>query len=75
MMEKSCLYEYFDVMLSADDVSNPKPNSEIYDKAILNLGLDPTEVLIVEDNENGIKAAKSQEHMFLLWRKSTIQIT
>ena len=58
MMQKSCLHGYFDVMLSADDVTNPKPNPEIYETAIQRLGLDPCEVLIVEDNENGIKAAR-----------------
>jgi beta-phosphoglucomutase len=59
MMKKSCLHGYFDVMLSADDVTNAKPNPEIYETAIQRLGLDPSEVLIVEDNENGIKAARS----------------
>ena len=58
MMQKSFLYDYFDVMLSTDDVTNPKPNPEIYETAIQRLGLDATEVLIVEDNENGIKAAR-----------------
>jgi HAD superfamily hydrolase (TIGR01509 family) len=59
MMQKSSLHGYFDVMLSADDVTNPKPNSEIYETAIQQLGFHPSEVLIVEDNENGIKAARS----------------
>jgi len=61
MMQKSCLQGYFDVMLSADDVTNPKPNPEIYETAIQRLGLDPCEVLIVEDNENGIKAARGSD--------------
>ena len=39
-------------------VTNPKPNPEIYETAIKRLGLDPAEVLIVEDNENGIKSAR-----------------
>lgn len=58
MMQKSCLYDYFDVMLSTDDVTNPKPDPEIYETAIHRLGLDAAEVLIVEDNENGIKSAR-----------------
>lgn len=61
MMQKSYLHDYFDVMLSADDVANPKPNPEIYETAIQRLGLDPCEVLIVEDNENGIKAARGSD--------------
>jgi HAD superfamily hydrolase (TIGR01509 family) len=58
MMQKSCLYDYFDVMLSTDDITNPKPDPEIYETAIHRLGLDAAEVLIVEDNENGIKSAR-----------------
>lgn len=59
MMNKSSLSEYLDFMFSYEDVTNPKPNPEIYNKAIAFLGLKPQECLIVEDNENGIKAAKA----------------
>lgn len=57
MMEKSNLYNYLQFMLSNEDVSASKPNPEIYLKAIKQLGLSPQECLIVEDNQNGIKAA------------------
>lgn len=59
MLSKACLYEHLDVVLSNEDVSNPKPDPEIYINAIDRLGLRPDECLIVEDNENGIKAAKA----------------
>jgi beta-phosphoglucomutase len=59
MMRKACLDGYLDVVLSADDVTDPKPSPEIYKKAIKFLELKPLEVLIVEDNENGIKSAKA----------------
>lgn len=59
MLTKSNLYHYMDVIFSAQDVSEPKPSSEMYDLAISELGLTPIECLIVEDNENGIIAAKS----------------
>lgn len=36
-----------------------KPDPEMYTLAISKLGLRPSECLIVEDNENGIKAAKA----------------
>ena len=36
-----------------------KPDPAIYIKAIEKLGLSPKECLIIEDNENGIKAAKA----------------
>lgn len=57
MMEKSSLIEYLDFYLSNQDVTRGKPDPEIYNLAISKLGLSPKECLIVEDNENGIKAA------------------
>lgn len=59
MMEKSALDQYLDLKLSNQDVVHGKPSPEIYNKAIKALGLQPDECLIVEDNENGIKAAKA----------------
>lgn len=57
MMEKASLNRYLDLMLSNEDVSSPKPDPEIYQKAIAQFGLRPEECLIVEDNENGVRAA------------------
>jgi len=57
MMERSGLIEYLDFFLSNQDVEKGKPDPEIYSKAINRLGLQPNECLIVEDNQNGIKAA------------------
>jgi len=57
MMEKAGLSEYLDFFLSNQDVANGKPDPEIYNLAIHHLGLLPEECLIVEDNDNGIKAA------------------
>jgi len=57
MMEKSSLISYFDIMLSNEDVSKGKPDPEIYQQAINKLGLKPSECVVVEDNENGIRAA------------------
>lgn len=57
MMEKSALMEYLDFYLSNQDVESGKPDPEIYNLAILKLGLKPKECVIIEDNENGIKAA------------------
>jgi HAD superfamily hydrolase (TIGR01509 family) len=57
MMEKSCLLGYLDFFLSNQDVTNGKPDPEIYNLAISKLGLKPDECVIVEDNEIGLKAA------------------
>jgi HAD superfamily hydrolase (TIGR01509 family) len=59
MMEKSCLLGYLDFFLSNQDVTNGKPDPEIYNLAISKLGLMPDECVIVEDNEIGLKAAFS----------------
>lgn len=57
MMEKSDLDRFLDFFLSNQDVKHPKPDPEIYVTAIQKLECRPDEVLIVEDNEHGIKAA------------------
>lgn len=59
MIKKSNLSAFLDFYLSNESVKNPKPSPEIYQKAITQLNLTPREVLIVEDNINGIRAAKA----------------
>lgn len=67
MMQKSSLEIYLDLMLSNEDVKRSKPDPEIYTKTIHELGLKPEECLILEDNENGIRAAKgSGAHVFIV---------
>jgi beta-phosphoglucomutase len=57
MLEKASLIDYMEFLISTQDVLHPKPHSQMYDTAIAKMGLTPKECLIVEDNENGIKAA------------------
>jgi HAD superfamily hydrolase (TIGR01509 family) len=57
MMERSELRDYLDVIVSNEDVERGKPDPAIYVKAMADLGVAPSETLVVEDNENGIKAA------------------
>lgn len=59
MMQKAALDSYLDFYLSNEDVSKGKPDPQMYNKAIEKFGLNPKECLIIEDNENGIKAAKA----------------
>ena len=58
MMDKASLTGYIDLMISNEDVTHGNPDPEMYKLAMKTLGLKPDECLIVEDNENGIKAAK-----------------
>jgi len=59
MMQRSALSGYLDLMISNEDVSKGKPDPEMYMRAMKHFALKPTECLIIEDNENGIKAAKA----------------
>jgi beta-phosphoglucomutase len=58
MMKKASLDRYLDLVLSASDVSRAKPDPEIYLTAISRLGLRAEECLVVEDNQNGLRAAR-----------------
>jgi HAD superfamily hydrolase (TIGR01509 family) len=48
----------FDVILAGDVVSKKKPDPEIYRLALERLALEPTQCVVVEDNRNGLLAAK-----------------
>lgn len=59
MMSKAALSQYLDLQLSNEDVTHPKPHPDIYIKAMAQMNVEPFECLVVEDNENGIKAAQA----------------
>ena len=48
----------FDVILAGDVVSKKKPDPEIYTLVLQRLCLKPTQCVVVEDNRNGLLAAK-----------------
>lgn len=56
-LSKINLIEHFDIIISADDVRNPKPHPEMYWKAMAMMSRLPEETLIVEDNPHGLLAA------------------
>jgi beta-phosphoglucomutase len=70
MMEKANLLGYFDYIISSEDVSKEKPDPEMYNKAIKYFKLKPSECLIVEDNDNGIRAAKASGGNLLIVKNS-----
>jgi beta-phosphoglucomutase len=57
MMQRAALEQYLDFTISNQDVKKAKPDPEMYTLAITRFDLSPQEVLIVEDNENGVRAA------------------
>jgi beta-phosphoglucomutase len=59
VLEQAELLQYLDFFVSNQDVSNAKPDPEIYRLAVERLGLRPEECLVVEDNEHGIQAGRA----------------
>lgn len=53
----SNLADRFEFVLTSEDVTNGKPAPEIYLKAAEQHGVSPAEMLVLEDSENGNKAA------------------
>ena len=69
MMEKSALLPYINRIVSNQDVTKGKPDPEMYLKAMSGFGLSPEECLILEDNENGIRAARASGGNLLIIRE------
>ena len=59
VMDALGIRHYFDVLLNESMVSNPKPDPEIYQKAMAMLHVDPADSVIFEDSITGIQAAKA----------------
>lgn len=59
MMDLSGLAPFLDLTISNEDVARPKPDPEMYTAAIKKLGLSASQVLILEDNDHGIAAARA----------------
>lgn len=57
VLSKLNVIEYFDVIISNEDVRNSKPYPEIYWKAMIQEGCLPEETLILEDSPYGLLAA------------------
>ncbi len=47
----------FEFVLSSDDVTNGKPHPEVYLTAAARFGIAPEQMLVLEDSENGCRAA------------------
>lgn len=57
--QKMGIYEYFDCVLSNNDVTHPKPNPEMYLKAMEMVHVRPEETLIIEDSIAGVAAGEA----------------
>lgn len=57
VLSKLDIIEFFDLIISNEDVKNSKPHPEIYWKCISEMGILPEEALILEDSPHGLLAA------------------
>lgn len=51
------LIDFFQTIVTRDDVVNPKPDPEPYLLAASRLGIDPVDCLAIEDSHTGVRAA------------------
>ena len=60
-LKNNNIYDYFEIIVSADEVNNPKPNPETYNRVLDNINTDfnINEIIVIEDSPGGIEAAKS----------------
>jgi len=58
-LERTSLRSYFDVLVTADDVSRTKPDPELYLRALDALDAPPAGALAIEDSPNGVQAARA----------------
>ena len=58
-LERRNLLHHFEFVLSAEDVSNPKPDPELYTMAVGMLGVEPRNALSIEDSAVGLTSAKA----------------
>jgi beta-phosphoglucomutase len=53
------LRAYFDVLLHERSITHPKPDPEVYQKAMAELGVRPDDSVVFEDSMTGIQAARA----------------
>jgi len=57
ILKKTNLYGLFDAVSDGNDISNSKPDPEVFLKAARKMGIKPKRCLVVEDAESGVQAA------------------
>ena len=57
MLNHFCIAQYFDVIITGEDVKFGKPNPEVYLKALEKLNIKNDQAIVFEDSEVGCLAA------------------
>ncbi len=58
VLELLKMHNCFEVMVSAQDVQNAKPDPELFLLAAKLVGVKPADCIVIEDSKNGVTAAK-----------------
>jgi HAD superfamily hydrolase (TIGR01509 family) len=75
VLSKLGIIEYFDFIVSNEDVSNSKPHPEMYWKCISKMGVLPEQTLIVEDSPYGLLAAsRTNSHILRVANPSDVNV-
>jgi len=72
IMEKYDLWQYFEMVVTALDVKNPKPNPESIQKIIQELNLNKEEAVFVGDSDVDQQTAKSSGVRFIAYKNREI---
>jgi beta-phosphoglucomutase-like phosphatase (HAD superfamily) len=59
MLSRTGQIKHLSLLVTNEDVENPKPKPDSFNRAMKILGVSPDEVLIVEDSDKGFLAAKA----------------
>ena len=59
MLQSTGQFEYFNMIITNEDVENNKPHPDCYNLAVKKLDIKPSECIIVEDSPKGMQSAKS----------------
>jgi phosphoglycolate phosphatase len=73
IMERFSLWPYFEMVVTALDVKNPKPNPESIEKIIQAFDLNKEEAVFIGDSEVDQQAAKSSGIKFIAYKNREIQ--
>ncbi len=72
IMEKFNLWQYFEMVVTALDVKNPKPNPESIEKIIQELNLNKEEAVFVGDSDVDQQTAESSGIKFIAYKNKEI---
>ena len=58
LLTEKRIKKFFNVVVTADDVSKPKPDPEVFIITAKKLGIDPQKCMVIEDSVFGLRAAR-----------------